>query len=53
MERYDVIVVGAGLAGLVAATEAVERGFSVCLVDQEGSRTLAGRPSGRWVVFFC
>lgn len=39
MERYDVIVVGAGLAGLVAATEAVERGFSVCLVDQEGSRT--------------
>jgi predicted oxidoreductase len=43
MERYDVIVVGAGLAGLVAATEAVERGFSVCLVDQEGEQNLGGQ----------
>ncbi|MGQ2920147.1 MULTISPECIES: FAD-binding dehydrogenase [Rhizobium] len=43
MERYDVIVVGAGLAGLVAATEAVERGLSVCLVDQEGEQNLGGQ----------
>ncbi|MQB06445.1 FAD-binding dehydrogenase [Agrobacterium tumefaciens] len=43
MERYDVIVVGAGLAGLVAATGAVERGFSVCLVDQEGEQNLGGQ----------
>ncbi|MES4990172.1 FAD-binding dehydrogenase [Agrobacterium radiobacter] len=43
MERYDVIVVGAGLAGLVAATEAVERGFSVCVVDQEGEQNLGGQ----------
>jgi len=43
MERYDVIVVGAGLAGLVAATEAAERGFSVCIVDQQGEQNLGGQ----------
>lgn len=43
MERYDVIVVGTGLAGLVAATEAVERGLSVCVVDQEGEQNLGGQ----------
>lgn len=43
MERYDVIVVGAGLAGLVAATEAAERGLRVCVVDQEGERNLGGQ----------
>lgn len=43
MERYDVIVVGAGLAGLVAATEAAERGLSVCVVDQGGERNLGGQ----------
>ncbi|TXH26168.1 MAG: FAD-dependent oxidoreductase, partial [Mycobacterium sp.] len=31
----DVIVVGAGLAGLVAAAELLERGRSVLIVDQE------------------
>ncbi|WP_142780751.1 FAD-binding dehydrogenase [Agrobacterium sp. T29] len=43
MEGYDVVVVGAGLAGLVAATEAAERGFSVCVVDQEGEQNLGGQ----------
>lgn len=43
MVRYDVIVVGAGLAGLVAATEAAERGLSVCVVDQEGEQNLGGQ----------
>jgi predicted oxidoreductase len=43
MERYDVIVVGAGLAGLVAATEAAARGLSVCVVDQEGEQNLGGQ----------
>ena len=42
MERYDVIVVGAGLSGLVAATEAAERGFRVCVLDQEGEQNLGG-----------
>jgi predicted oxidoreductase len=43
MERFDVVVVGAGLAGLVAATEAAERGLRVCVVDQEGEQNLGGQ----------
>lgn len=43
MEKFDVIVVGAGLAGLVAATEAADRGRKVCLLDQEGEQNLGGQ----------
>jgi predicted oxidoreductase len=43
MEEYDVVVVGAGLAGLVAATEAAQRGRRVCLIDQEGPQNLGGQ----------
>lgn len=39
----DVIVVGAGLAGLVAACEAVEAGRSVLILDQEGPNNLGGQ----------
>jgi len=39
----DVIVVGAGLAGLVAAAEAADRGKRVTLVDQEGEQSLGGQ----------
>ncbi|MFC4336672.1 FAD-binding dehydrogenase [Salininema proteolyticum] len=39
----DVVVVGAGLAGLVAATELAEAGKSVVLVDQEGPQSLGGQ----------
>jgi predicted oxidoreductase len=39
----DVIVVGAGLAGLVAACEVVERGRSVLIVDQESAANLGGQ----------
>jgi uncharacterized protein len=39
----DVIVVGAGLAGLVAAAEAADAGRSVILVDQEGEQNLGGQ----------
>src|SRR5215207_6926954 len=39
----DVIVVGAGLAGLVAAAEAADRGRSVLLLDQEGEQNLGGQ----------
>ena len=37
------IVVGAGLAGLVAANELVERGHRVTVVDQEGRQNLGGQ----------
>jgi hypothetical protein len=39
----DIIVVGAGLAGLVAAAEAADAGRRVVLVDQEGGRTSAAQ----------
>ena len=44
-QRYqaDVVVVGAGLAGLVAACEAADRGKRVLLLDQEGEQNLGGQ----------
>lgn len=39
----DVIIVGAGLAGLAAAHEAVKRGRHVVMVDQEGRQSLGGQ----------
>jgi predicted oxidoreductase len=41
--KPDVIVVGAGLAGMVAAHEAVLRGRRVLLLDQEGPQSLGGQ----------
>ncbi|WP_371425843.1 FAD-binding dehydrogenase [Tardiphaga sp.] len=39
----DVIVVGGGLAGLVAATEIADAGKRVVVVDQEGEQNLGGQ----------
>lgn len=39
----DAIVIGAGLAGLVATAELVEAGRTVVLVDQEGEQNLGGQ----------
>ena len=46
-EITDVIVVGGGLAGLVAATEIADTGKRVIVVDQEGEQGLGGQPFGR------
>lgn len=43
MQEFDVIVIGGGLAGLVAATEAIDRGLKVALIDQEGEQNLGGQ----------
>ncbi|WP_235848294.1 FAD-binding protein, partial [Mycolicibacterium holsaticum] len=43
MADADVIVVGAGLAGLVAACEVVDRGRRVLIVDQENANNLGGQ----------
>jgi len=40
---YDAIVVGAGLAGLVATTEIAEKGKRVLLLDQEPESSLGGQ----------
>jgi predicted oxidoreductase len=42
-DRTDVVVVGAGLAGLVAATELGDAGRRVVVVDQEGENSLGGQ----------
>jgi predicted oxidoreductase len=43
MADVDVIVVGAGLAGLVAACEVLDKGRSVLVVDQENAANLGGQ----------
>src|SRR5271165_6453518 len=43
MDESDAIVVGAGLAGLVAACELIEAGKTVRIVDQEGEQSLGGQ----------
>jgi predicted oxidoreductase len=40
---HDVLIVGAGLAGLVAACEAADRGARVMLLDQEGPQNIGGQ----------
>ena len=42
-EDADVLVIGAGLAGLVAAAEAADAGRRVLLLDQEGEQNLGGQ----------
>ena len=42
-EHTDIIVIGAGIAGLVAAAEAADTGRSVLLLDQEGEQSLGGQ----------
>lgn len=39
----DLLVIGAGLAGLVAACEAADRGLKVTVLDQEGEQNLGGQ----------
>ncbi|MCB1274495.1 MAG: FAD-binding dehydrogenase, partial [Leucobacter sp.] len=42
-EQTDVLVIGAGLAGLVAAAEALDAGRRVIMVDQENEANLGGQ----------
>lgn len=43
MDKADVIVLGSGLSGLVAAWHAAERGRSVLVLDQEGPQSIGGQ----------
>jgi predicted oxidoreductase len=42
-QAADVIIVGAGLAGLVAACEVADRGLRVLILDQENAANLGGQ----------
>src|SRR5258708_6059338 len=42
-DEADVIVVGGGLAGLVAATEIADAGRHVIVIEQEGEQSLGGQ----------
>ena len=39
----DLLVIGGGLSGLVAASEATARGLKVIIIDQEGAQNLGGQ----------
>ncbi|WGI23146.1 FAD-binding dehydrogenase [Amylibacter sp. IMCC11727] len=41
--KTDVLIIGGGLAGLVAAHKAAERGRKVMILDQEGEQSLGGQ----------
>ncbi|NAZ14804.1 FAD-binding protein [Glutamicibacter soli] len=41
--KTDVVIVGSGPSGLVAAAEAVDAGLNVTIVDQENSNNLGGQ----------
>ena len=43
MKQWDVIIIGAGLAGLAAAHQATVQGQKVLLLDQEGPQSLGGQ----------
>ena len=45
--QTDVIIVGGGLAGLVAAAEVADAGKRAIIVEQEGGKVSAGKRSGR------
>ena len=39
----DILIIGAGLAGLVAACECADAGKKVIVLDQEGEQSLGGQ----------
>ncbi len=41
--KYDVVIVGAGLAGLTAACELIDAGKKILLVDQEPANSIGGQ----------
>ncbi|KAI0902074.1 FAD binding domain-containing protein [Annulohypoxylon nitens] len=52
-QKLPVIIVGGGLAGLVAAFELSERGVKTVIVDQEGEQNLGGQAFWSLGGIFC
>jgi flavin-dependent dehydrogenase len=49
-DRYDVVVIGAGPSGLLAAKALKETGFDVALIDRKDDVTKAGRSCGNTIL---
>ncbi len=45
-KKYDVLIVGAGIAGLVCAYECLNKGLDVCIVDRDTADNIGGL--ARW-----
>lgn len=41
--KYDVVIIGSGLAGLTVACELIEKGKRICLIDQESEQSIGGQ----------
>ncbi|MBS7649486.1 FAD-dependent oxidoreductase, partial [Candidatus Bathyarchaeota archaeon] len=46
MERIDVIVVGAGTGGCIAAKTVAKAGLSVCLIDCKDAKSIGDKVCG-------
>ena len=46
MEKYDVVIVGAGTAGCMAAKVLASKGFNICLIDRKNSRSIGDKVCG-------
>ena len=46
-ERYDVIVVGSGPAGLLSAKALCDNGLTVAVIDRKADLTVLGRTCGQ------
>ena len=46
MERFDVVIVGAGTAGCMAAKTAAEKGLNVCLIERKKSHDIGRKICG-------
>jgi fumarate reductase flavoprotein subunit len=51
VQDYDLVVIGAGIAGLTAATTAAEAGLAVCLVEKLDTIGGSSAMSGGWFAF--
>ncbi len=49
MRRYDIIVIGAGTGGSIAAKTAAKTGYKVCLIDQKPKEEIGDKVCGEAV----
>lgn len=50
-DEFDLVVIGAGIAGLTAATTAAQSGLTVCLIEKQAAIGGSSAMSGGWFAF--